>query len=261
MGVNFGPDWSLTLARGFPVHFHIPHQVFRFLTPNVCPELKILFAGEGTRSFGCKPTSLSADFYPQTQESFPNFLRRKGIILALKGLANHLASFFSHYFLRSCYWSDQDSFLCPSDYRSWSAGSLWPSFCYCFSGQFLGPIDLNTVGYGNWPSSPSLDSIPRHNRLPVIWESDLTDKIKRSFFQAAVVSILLYRCTTWTLTKCMEKKLDGNYTRMMRAILTTPGDSHPKSSKSMATYHPSRKLSKLDEQDMRDIAGEVGTIL
>ena len=30
------------------------------------------------------------------------------------------------------------------------------------------------------------------NRLSDIWKSDLTDKIKRSFFQAAVVSILLY---------------------------------------------------------------------
>ena len=30
------------------------------------------------------------------------------------------------------------------------------------------------------------------DRLSVIWKSDLTDKMKRSFFQAAVVSILLY---------------------------------------------------------------------
>ena len=43
--------------------------------------------------------------------------------------------------------------------------------------------------------------------------------MKRSFFQAAVVSILLYGCTTWALTKQLEKKLDGNYTRMLRAIL------------------------------------------
>ena len=43
--------------------------------------------------------------------------------------------------------------------------------------------------------------------------------MKRSFFQAAVVSILLYGCTTWTLTKRLKKKLDGNYTRMLRAIL------------------------------------------
>ena len=48
------------------------------------------------------------------------------------------------------------------------------------------------------------------DRLSVIWKSDLTDKMKRSFFQAAVVSILLYGCTTRTLTKRMEKKLDGN---------------------------------------------------
>ena len=33
-------------------------------------------------------------------------------------------------------------------------------------------------------------------RLSIIWKSDLTDKMKRSFFQAAVVSILLYGCTT-----------------------------------------------------------------
>ena len=32
------------------------------------------------------------------------------------------------------------------------------------------------------------------------------------------MSILLYRCTTWTITKRMEKKLDGNYTRLLRAI-------------------------------------------
>ena len=56
------------------------------------------------------------------------------------------------------------------------------------------------------------------DRLLIIWKSDLTDKMKRSFFQAAVVSILLYGCTTWTLTKWLEK-LDDNYTRMLRGLL------------------------------------------
>ena len=51
--------------------------------------------------------------------------------------------------------------------------------------------------------------------------------MKRSFFKAAVVSILLYECTTWTLTKRLEKKLDGNYTRMLRAILNKPWLQHP----------------------------------
>ena len=57
------------------------------------------------------------------------------------------------------------------------------------------------------------------DKLSVIWKSYLTDKMKRSFFLAAVMSKLLYGCTTWTLTKRMEKKLDGNCTRMLRAIL------------------------------------------
>ena len=65
------------------------------------------------------------------------------------------------------------------------------------------------------------------NRLSIIWKSDLTDKMKRSFFQAAVTSILLYGCTTWTLTKRLEKKLDGNYTRMLRAVLNKSWQQHP----------------------------------
>ena len=51
--------------------------------------------------------------------------------------------------------------------------------------------------------------------------------MKHSFFQAAVVSILLYGCTTWTLIKRLEKKLDGNYTRMLRAIQNKSWKQHP----------------------------------
>ena len=65
------------------------------------------------------------------------------------------------------------------------------------------------------------------NRLSIIWKSYLTDEMKRSFFQAAVTSILLYGCTTWALTKLLEKKLDGNYTRMLRAILNKSWRQHP----------------------------------
>ena len=65
------------------------------------------------------------------------------------------------------------------------------------------------------------------DRLSIIWKSNLTDKMKRSFFQAAVVSILLYGCTTWTLTKRLEKKLDCNHTRMLRAILNRSWLQHP----------------------------------
>ena len=51
--------------------------------------------------------------------------------------------------------------------------------------------------------------------------------MKRSFFQPAVESILLYGCTTWTLNKQLEKKLEGNYTRMLRAILNKSWRQHP----------------------------------
>ena len=51
--------------------------------------------------------------------------------------------------------------------------------------------------------------------------------MKCSFFQAAIVSILLYGYTTWMLTKWLVKKLDGNYTRMLQAILNRSWRQHP----------------------------------
>ena len=56
-----------------------------------------------------------------------------------------------------------------------------------------------------------------------------------------------------------KKKFDGNYTRMQRAILNKSWRQYPTRHQCTATYHPSRKLSKLDESDMRDTAGEVKT--
>ena len=48
-----------------------------------------------------------------------------------------------------------------------------------------------------------------------------------NFFKATIVSILLYRCTTWTLTKRMEKRLGGNYTWILRAILNKSWRQYP----------------------------------
>ena len=50
--------------------------------------------------------------------------------------------------------------------------------------------------------------------------------MKRSFFQEALVSILLYGCTTWTLTKRLEKTLDGNYIRMLQTMLNKSWRQH-----------------------------------
>ena len=97
------------------------------------------------------------------------------------------------------------------------------------------------------------------DRLSVIWKSDLTDKIKRSFYQAAVVSILLYGCTTCKLTKRMVKKFDGNYIKMLRAILNKSWRQHPTKQQLYSQLPPITKISKLDEPDMWDTAAEVGT--
>ena len=64
------------------------------------------------------------------------------------------------------------------------------------------------------------------DRLSITWKPDLTDKMKRSFFQERVVSILLYGCATCTLTRLMEKKLYGKYTRMIRAMLNKSWKQH-----------------------------------
>ena len=55
------------------------------------------------------------------------------------------------------------------------------------------------------------------------------------------------KCLTATTQECCEQ------------YWTSPGSSTPQSSSCTATYLPSRKLSKLDEPDMQDSAGEVGT--
>ena len=69
--------------------------------------------------------------------------------------------------------------------------------------------------------------------------------MKHSFFQAAVVSILLYGCTSWTLTKRMEKKLNGNYPRMLRAILNKSWRQHPTKQQLYGHLPPIMKTIKI----------------
>ena len=127
---------------------------------------------------------------------------------------------------------------------------LVDKFTYLGSSVSSTENDINTRHMKAWTAI---------DRLLIICKSDLTDKMKRSFFQVAVVSILLYGCTTWTLTKRLEKKIDGNYTRILRAILNKSWWQHPTRHQLYGHLPPSRKLSKLDEPDMQDTAREAGT--
>ena len=69
--------------------------------------------------------------------------------------------------------------------------------------------------------------------------------MKCHFFQAAIVSILLYGCTTWTLTKQLEKKFDSNYTRMLQAILNKTWRQHPTKQQLYSHLPPITKTIKV----------------
>ena len=99
-----------------------------------------------------------------------------------------------------------------------SSLKLVDKFTYLGSSISSTENDINTRLAKAWTAIDSLS---------VIWKSDPANKRKFSFFKAAVLLVLLYGCTTWILTKCMEKKLDSNYTRMLQAILNKFWRHHP----------------------------------
>ena len=111
---------------------------------------------------------------------------------------------------------------------------LWVIQCQIlFISTFMGHLMPNPVYinvYGSFNAKSCLYQLLWVIQCQILFISTfmghLTDKMKRSFFQAAVVSILLYGCTTRTLTKRLEKKLDGNYTRILRAILNKSWRQH-----------------------------------
>ena len=64
------------------------------------------------------------------------------------------------------------------------------------------------------------------NNLEVIWKSNMNKKLKMIFVHAPVESVLLYGSSTWTLTKALEKSLDGTYTCMLRAVQNVSWRQH-----------------------------------
>ena len=83
------------------------------------------------------------------------------------------------------------------------------------------------------------------NRLSVIWKSDLTDKMKCSFFQAAIMSILIYGWVIWTLTKRMEKNLMVTTQECCAAILNRSWRQHPTKQKLYGHLTPITKIIQI----------------
>jgi hypothetical protein len=56
--------------------------------------------------------------------------------------------------------------------------------------------------------------------LKDIWNAQHIDiALKVIIYKTAVLSILLYDCESWTMTKCMDTEVDGFNTNCMRVIL------------------------------------------
>ena len=61
------------------------------------------------------------------------------------------------------------------------------------------------------------------DRLSVIWNTHLSNKVKRSFFPRSG----RVNTDVWTLTKRIQRKLDGNCLRMLRTVLNKSWKQHP----------------------------------
>ena len=90
--------------------------------------------------------------------------------------------------------------------------------------KYLGSYIQSTEKYMNIRLAKSWAAL---NKMNAIWKSRLPDRIKSNFFRATVESVLVYGSVSWTLTKALEKRLSGNYTRMLRAILNRSWKDHP----------------------------------
>ena len=86
---------------------------------------------------------------------------------------------------------------------------------------------------GSWIQSSEKDMNKRIgqawsalNKMMKVWKSNLKNHLKVGFFRATVESVLLYGAECWTMTGKMRNRLDGTYTRMLRAVLGVSWKEH-----------------------------------
>ena len=98
------------------------------------------------------------------------------------------------------------------------------------------------------------------DKLIIIWKFNLSNKIKCDFFQAAVISILLYGCTTWMLTKHIEKNLNRSCTRILQVVFNKSWKQHPTKQQLYGYLPPISKIIQIRQMRYVNTAGEARTV-
>ena len=70
----------------------------------------------------------------------------------------------------------------------------------------------------------------------------------------AIESVLLYSCESWSLTKSLEKSLDGTYTRMLRRVQNISWRDHVSN---CTLYGKLKPISSIIRQRRLKLAGHV----
>ena len=95
------------------------------------------------------------------------------------------------------------------------------------------------------------------DRLPAIWKSDISNKVKRSFSKQRSSPYCYMDAPHGGWLSIWRKNLTAIARDCYKLYWTSPGGAIPQSCSCTDTFLPSRKPFKLDEQDIRDTAGEV----
>ena len=92
------------------------------------------------------------------------------------------------------------------------------------------------------------------NSLDRIWRSKIHNTTKIRIFKMAIESVLLYSCESWSLTKSLEKSLDGTYTRMLRRVQNISWRDHVSN---CTLYGKLKPISSIIRQRRLKLAGHV----
>ena len=82
------------------------------------------------------------------------------------------------------------------------------------------------------------------NAMHKIWSSNLSRAFKLEIFKAAIEPILLYGSETWTLSRKLEKRLDGTFTRLLIRVQNLSWKRHPTRREIYGTIPPVSAIVK-----------------